>query len=144
MTEIAGAIAALPQATIDVNVLQNPLGHVDFLSGLIRRELGARAPADMVVFLGPASRYWDKIPKDALTTAGQSHARVFYVRYERWGRPFFVSSNSAAMSSRGSLPPSGQPDIISKAVAQLNGKTILIHTPSELARAIHKMEDPRR
>ena len=83
MNEIAGAIAALPQATIDVNVLKNPLGHVDFLAGLIRREFQAADPSDTVIFLGPTSRYWDKLP---VLAAGQSHARVIYVRYERWPR----------------------------------------------------------
>lgn len=145
MKRIAEAIAELPQATIDVNVLKNPMGHVDFLAGLIRGELDRADAAHMVVFLGPTSRYWEKLPKDALPAAGQSHARVFYVRYERWGRLFFSPSDSTRMSSRAPVPPSdptrGQPDIITRAVAQLNGKTMIVHTPAELAAAIRKIED---
>ena len=142
MNRIAGAIAALPQTTIDVNVLKIPLGHVDFLAGMIRRELKAPDPADTVVFLGPTSRYWEKLPKDALP-AGQSRPRFFYVRYERWGRPLVTPG----MPSRAPIPPAdpsrGQPDIISKAVAQLNGKTMIVHTPAELAAAIRKIEERR-
>jgi hypothetical protein len=132
MNRIAGAIAALPQTTIDVNVLKNPLGHVDFLAGLTRGELETPDPADMIVFLGPTSRYWEKLPKDALP-AGQSHPRFFYVRYERWGRLLGPPAD----------PSRGQPDIISKAVAQLNGKTMIVHTPAELAAAIRKIEEKR-
>ena len=147
MNQIAGAIAALPQATIDVNVLKNPRGHVDFLAGMIRRELEAADPVDTIVFLGPTSRYWDKFPKDALSREGKSHPRFFYVRYERWGRPYLGGSDSVRMSPRAPAPPSdpsrGQPDVISRAVAQLNGKTMIVHTPSELAAAIRKIEEKR-
>jgi hypothetical protein len=49
---------------------------------------------------------------------------------------------------RGGLPPfpppaEGQPDIITAAVARLKGKTLVIHTPAELAKAIRKIEDKR-
>jgi hypothetical protein len=145
MNQIAGAIAALPQATIDVKVLKNPLGHVDFLAGMIRREIEAPDPADTIVFLGPTSRYWDKVPKDALSREGQSHARVFYVRYERWVRAYMEPADPAHPRQHvaeigGSR---GQPDIISKAVAQLNGRTMIVHTPAELAAAIRKIEEKR-
>ena len=155
MNRIAGAIAAVPQATVDVNVLKNPLGHVDFLAGMIRRELAASDPADTVLFLGPTSRYLEKLPKDALPAVGQSHARVFYVRYERWGRPTgFVASTETTKRPQAVQPPEdgpfapsessrGQPDIISKAVAQLNGRTFIVHMPAELAAAIRKMEEKR-
>jgi hypothetical protein len=144
MNQISGAIAALPQATIDVNVLKNPRGHVDFLAGMIRRELDAPDPADTIVFLGPTSRYWEKLPKDALPP-GQAHARVFYVRYERWVRAYMEPADPAHPRQHvaeigGSR---GQPDIISRAVAQLNGKTMIVHTPSELAAAIRKIEEGR-
>jgi len=147
MNEIAGAIAALPQATIDVNVLKNPLGHVDFLAGLIRRELEAPDPSETVVFLGPTSRYWGKLPPGALPAAGQAHPRFFYLRYERWSRPYVEPSDPVHMSSRAPVPPTdpsrGQPDIVSRAVAQLSGKTMVVHTPAELAAAIRKIEDTR-
>ena len=144
MNRIADAMAALPQATIDVNVLKNPHGHVEFLAGTIRRELEAVGPGGTVVFLGPTSRYWEKLPKDALPE-GQSRARVFYVRYERWPRLNLEPADPAnarqhVVDIGGSR---GQPDIISKAVAQLKGKTMIVHTPAELATAIHRIENRR-
>jgi hypothetical protein len=41
----------------------------------------------------------------------------------------------------GPAPPSGegQTDIISAAVSRLKGKTLVIHSPAELARAIRKI-----
>jgi hypothetical protein len=40
-------------------------------------------------------------------------------------------------------PSHGQPDIITKAVAQLNGKTLIVHSPAELADAIRTIEGKR-
>jgi hypothetical protein len=60
VTKVADAIAATPQTTVDVGVLKNPFGYVDFLAGVIRRELDAPDPADTVIFLGPTSRYFEK------------------------------------------------------------------------------------
>jgi hypothetical protein len=37
----------------------------------------------------------------------------------------------------------GQSDIISEAVARLQGRTLPIHTPAELAKAIRKIEGQR-
>jgi hypothetical protein len=44
------------------------------------------------------------------------------------------------------MPPpltDGQADIISAAVARLKGKTLTVHSPAELARAIRKIEGRR-
>ena len=49
---IAEAIAALPQTTVDVKLLRNPHGHVEFLAGLIRREFAAPDSADTILFSG--------------------------------------------------------------------------------------------
>jgi hypothetical protein len=40
-------------------------------------------------------------------------------------------------------PPEGQSDIITAAVGRLKGRTLIIHTPAELARAIRKIEGKR-
>jgi hypothetical protein len=172
-SDIAGlgeAIAAFRTTTVDVSVIQNPLGHIDFLSGLIRRELDGLDPADTVVFLGPTSRYGKKVPGSALPTQGQPHTRFFYVRYEApQGRPAAggvslgtyrndgPSSERRSWSlengpsdphssksydlGRGSLPTAqGLPDIITAAVSELKGKTLIIHTPADLAKAIQAIE----
>ena len=153
--KVAGAIDALPQGTVDINLLKNPFGHVDFLAGLIRRELNESHPADTVIFLGPTSRYPNTAPKGSLPDAGESHPRFFYVRYEAPLRPYIGEMPAGRRSAHGSSPAEpatpitrndpfrGLPDIITKAVAQLDGKSLIIHSPAELAGAIRKIEMKR-
>jgi hypothetical protein len=86
------AIAATPQASIDVNLLRDSRGHVDYLMALIGRVLKATGEGDTVIFLGPTSRYRDGVPKDALPVA--AHASFFYVRCE----------NFAPLTSNGAEP----------------------------------------
>ena len=47
-----GSTGALPQGTVDIDLLKNPFGHVDF-----RRQLTGSHPADTVIFPGPTSRF---------------------------------------------------------------------------------------
>ena len=82
LSKVTDAIAGLEQATVDIHVLQKPLGHVDFLTNLIGREIDAPDPADTVVFLGPMSRYGNKISKDALPVRAGGSPHFFYVRYD--------------------------------------------------------------
>jgi hypothetical protein len=148
--KVADSIDAAPQATVDVKVLKNPHGHVDFLAGLIDGELNRPDPADTVVFLGSTSRYADKAPPGAMATVDGSPPRFFYVRYEGLLRPTLgdrstLGSRRLQAEQHGpprlpSDPSHGQPDIITKAVARLNGKTMIVHTPAELAGAIRKIE----
>jgi uncharacterized membrane protein YgcG len=187
----ARAIRSMQQGTVDVHVLQKPLGHVDFLAGLIGREL-ATNPSDNIVFLGPTSRYGNKIPMDVLPAPAEAHPRFFYIRYEA---PRHASSpaeipgvimpdtalpgskdpvspdgpaGSGSSGGRGGggssgggaggggsggrghgghpIPPQalpfgeGQTDVITAAMRRLKGKTLTIHTPADLARAIRKIE----
>ena len=154
ISRVSDAIAATPQASVDVGVLKKPFGPAEFVAGLIRRELDAPEPADIVIFFGPTSRYWDAGPKGMLPISTESHARFFYVRYEAFQLPRTEEPTPSASATRHPslstvdvpLPPPpsgdtrGQADIISKAVAQLNGKTIIIHSPAELAAAIRRIE----
>ena len=75
------AIASAPQASVDVNLLKDPHGHVGYLTAFIRRVLETTGEGDTVIFLGPTSRYRDAVSKDALPPT-ESHPRFFYVRYE--------------------------------------------------------------
>jgi hypothetical protein len=154
IARVSDAIATTPQTSVDVSLLKNPLGHVEFLAGLIRRELDPPDPADTVIFFGPTSRYWDTGPKGTLPAVAEPHTRFFYVRYEAFQLPIIPAElpplgsieHHAASPQPIAIPPlprdpsRGQPDIISRAVAQLNGKTMIIHSPAELADAIRKIE----
>ena len=228
MSKVGDAIAALQLSTVDVHLLQNPLGHVDFLEQLINRELTSDAPVDTVIFLGPPSRYANKIPAAALRTPAFAHPRVFYLQYQGPRRLAMPPNNmdtplpgigqagralqgmptapgtstestdpmsaaapvpprlpppttsqtsstdgtgnstpgstpSPGAGSGGSggggrggrggagrglppMPPAGEhdTDIINTAVARLKGKTLAIHTPAELAKAIRKIEQKKK
>ena len=188
----ADAIRLLQQATVDVQVLQKPLGHVDFLAGLIARERDGPHPADTIVFLGPASRYGNKIPESVLPTPAEGSPRFFYLRYESPHRPVSVpaplaippssTADSGLGTERSATPPpggtpaqpnpvshpvvlsdgsstggrgrgiapvtmsqtvEGQTDVIAAAVGRMKGKTLSIHTPVDLAKAIRKIEGKR-
>ena len=198
--KIAEAIRSLQQTTVDVHLLQKPLGHVDFLAGLIARERDAPNPADTVVFLGPTSRYGNKISERLLPAPAEGTPRFFYVRYEGVRRaavtlaiPGIASADADGNDGRSGAaipdpiapengpgqhaPPSsgmgtgmgggggggrsggrghsidpqpeslpeGQADIITAAVARLKGKTLTIHTPADLAKAIRRIDksEPR-
>jgi hypothetical protein len=187
----ADAIRSLQLATVDVQVLQKPLGHVDFLASLIARERDAPNPADTIVFLGPTSRYGDKIPEGVLPTPAEGSPRFFYLRYESSHRPVSApaaipgvpTADPGLGGARSSGPPSGltpsqpnpvshpvslpdagsaggrgrggsapvtmsqtaegQTDVIAAAVGRLKGKTLTIHTPADLAKAIRRIEGRR-
>lgn len=163
IARLTEAIIAMRTATVDVSVLQNVAGHATFLAGLISRELNAPDAADTVVFLGPTSRYGSKIPNGGVPSQSSAHTRFFYIKCEaqqavpaRSGRPGSSSGTDQWTGESLSDPTvpktydvvwpassgsaQGQPDIITAAVSELKGKTLIIHTPADLAKAIHTIE----
>jgi hypothetical protein len=120
---VAQALNGIELGLVDYHVLQNPKGHVDFLAGLMNLELRAEPPSDVVVFLGPETRYEDKLPPTALEDSHGAAPQVFNFQF----RPYF----------RAGL---GMPDSISRATARLKGKTIIIRTPADFAKAIEQIE----
>jgi hypothetical protein len=80
-----------------------------------------------VLFLGPAARYWDNLPPDALRKSAGRSPRFFYLQY----RPYYRRTSTF-------------PDVITQAVRKLRGKTLAIHSPGEFARAIEQIERPPR
>jgi hypothetical protein len=120
---VAQALDGIELGLVDYHVLQNPKGHVDFLAGLMNQELRAETPSDVVVFLGPETRYEDKLPQAALEDPHGAAPQFFNLQF----RPYF----------RAGL---GLPDSISRATARLKGKTIIIRTPADFAKAIEQIE----
>ena len=107
LDKVVEAINALQLATVDFHVLQKPLGHVDFLSDLVNRELRAPAPSDTVVFLGPPSRYGNRIPESALSKPVSAKPRFFYVQYQGPRRlPFPTAPPDSSSPQLG--PPGGR------------------------------------
>jgi hypothetical protein len=123
LDQVAQALNGLELGRVDYHVLQNPLGHVDFLAGLMNLELSAEAPSDVVVFLGPETRYSDKIPQATLEEPHGAAPQFFFLQF----KPYFRGGPSL-------------PDSITLATARVKGKTIVIRTPADFAKAIEQIE----
>jgi hypothetical protein len=120
---VASAMNRLELGSVDIGVLQNRRGHLDLLADLINQEIGAEQPSDVVLFLGPASRYWDKLPREEIQQLRAGSPRFFYFR-------FLPSFRRAAAF----------PDSIQMAIGRVKGRTSLIYNPGDFARAIDQLE----
>jgi hypothetical protein len=120
---VAEAMDQLELGLVDYRVLQKPRGHIDLLAQLVKQEVEAPSPSDVVVFLGPMSRYVDRIPDEALERPAGAAPRFFYLQY----RPFVHLA--AAL-----------PDSIVSAVSKLKGRTLVISSPGDFARSIAAIE----
>jgi hypothetical protein len=120
---VAQSLNGLELGRVDYHVLQNPRGHVGLLASLMNQELHAETPSDVVVILGPATRYLDNVPQAALEDPHGAVPQFFNFRFKPYLRGDF-----------------DLPDCISLATAKLKGKTIVIRTPADFARAIEQIE----
>jgi len=127
LDQVAQAINDLQLGVVDYRVLQNRRGHVEVLTELVNSEVHAKEPSDVVLFLGPTARYWDNVPQTALEKVDGEGPRFFYFQY----RPFYRRTATL-------------PDVISTLLRRLRGKTMLIHSPNEFAKAIQQLERQAR
>ena len=63
---VADSMTRMELGLVDAKVLQNRRGHVETLAGLVNGELTDASPSDAVIFLGPVSRFDDKLPAEVL------------------------------------------------------------------------------
>ena len=124
MGQVARSIGGLELGKVDYRVLRNRGGHLDLLADLVNGELDAKEPADVVLFLGPQARTVDQVPRDELERPQGAKPRFFYFQY----RPFLMQQQATLTDS------------ITSAVNRLKGRTLIIHTPGEFARAIDQIE----
>ena len=126
MPEVAQAMNTIDLNTVDYQVLQKRQGHVELLAGLMNQELKAERPSDVVLFIGPVSRYEDRVPAELLEKpAGRA--------------PQFIDIQMMPVYG----PPSEAflPDVIRNAISRLGGRNLLVRTPGEFAKAITKLEN---
>ena len=122
--QVARSIGGLELGKVDYGVLRNRVGHLDLLADLVNGELGAKELADVVLFVGPQARTVDQVPRDELERPQGAKPRFFYFQY----RPFMLQQQASL------------PDSINNAVNRLKGRTLIIRTPGEFARAIDQIE----
>lgn len=123
LDQVAQSINTVELGKVDFQVLQNRGGHLDLLADLINGEITAQTPSDVVLFLGPMARFSDKVPSEELEKPAGATPRFYYLQY----RSLFPQ-------------PSVLPDVITHAVAKLKGKTLVIHSPGDFAKAIDQVE----
>lgn len=125
--DVAKSIDELELGLVDIKVLQNQRGHVDLLTEILEHEVSTAQPSEVILFLGPGTRYFDKLPPSSLEPAASAPARFVFFQLH----PLF----------RGGPPPqSNFPDSISQTIARLKGKTLHIRTPADFAKAIRQLE----
>jgi hypothetical protein len=123
LDNVAQSISQLELGSVNYHVLQKPQGYLDLLASVVNREIGAQPTADAVLFLGPLARFTGKFPAAWLGAAAPASQHFFYFQYRPVVNPQLVWSDS-----------------ISQAVTQLHGKTYVIHSPVDFAKAIAQLE----
>jgi hypothetical protein len=123
MPDVAAAMNAIDLTTVDYKILQNRRGHVDLLADMVNHELEADPPSDLVLVIGPTSKFLDRMPANLLEQPSGP-------------APRFVNVQIIPLM----LTPSTLPDLIHNAVARLGGKTVPVHSPGEFAKVIARLE----
>jgi hypothetical protein len=117
--DLSHALRKLALGTVSYQVLQDLQGASRLIAEMADQEIAAARPSDVVIFLGPTSRFTEK-PKPELLNGAKNGPRFFYFEYYPWlGHDF--------------------PDSISHLTKALHGTTYQIHSPGELGKGIQKM-----
>jgi len=124
MLEVVDAMNAIELGTVDYTVLQNRKGHVDLVADLVNQEMQSPDPSDVVLVVGPMSRFFDRVPAELL------HARS-------GPAPRFLNLRIIPIVPE----PASFPDVIHNAIAHVGGKTVSVHSPGEFAKAIARLEE---
>ncbi len=123
MAQVSEAMASIELGMVDFQTLQNRRGHVDLIADLVNQEIEAEPRSDVVLFLGPGARHFESMPQGSLEKPDGHGPQFYYFEIA----PFFRQT--------------AQPvDTIKSTIGRLGGKTILIHTPGEFAKAIERLE----
>ncbi|MEO8128987.1 MAG: hypothetical protein ABI822_17925 [Bryobacteraceae bacterium] len=122
LDKVAQSINGLELGLVDYQILRSRRSSAVFLADLIDRELAAPQQSDVALFLGPASRFADKVPQPAVDDKAS---------------PYFYQFQFAPPFRRGA---DNFPDTISQTISKRKGKTIVVHNPGEFAKAIDQLE----
>jgi hypothetical protein len=120
--KLAESLRTLELGTVSYRVLQQRQGWLDLLLDYANRELIAADPSDVVVILGPRTRYFAEVPRRKLKERETPNPHFYYFEY----LPGFF---------RGSQFP----DALGSLTKRLDGTVYEILSPGDLARSIEKM-----
>ncbi|HLG99890.1 MAG TPA: hypothetical protein VKX49_26510 [Bryobacteraceae bacterium] len=121
--QAAQSLTTLQLQLVDYSVLKNRRGHIDLLENLLKQELRAPDPPDAAIVIGPATRYFDKVPQADFEQPSGNSPLFFYLAYKPYMRQ-----------------RAEPPDSIQQALKRVHGKKLDIRTPDDFARAIKQVE----
>lgn len=120
LPNLATALRRLELGTVSYHTLQDQQGWSALLAKLVNDEQAADQLSNAVIFLGPRIRVEQKVPREMLKL-GRTTPRLFYFEYfPTFGHDF--------------------PDTIHYLTTACKGTVLKMHTPSELADGIQKMQ----
>jgi hypothetical protein len=135
---------------VTVRELQDQPGPWGLLANLIRREIYAQVPSDTVLFLGPRIAPLDKMPARLLEGEKGSAQRFFYLQYRLAANPIYYGvPTNMGNNPHDNTPPFFRPepritpevsDPIDLLIARLKGKTLMVHSPLDFAKAIETIK----
>jgi hypothetical protein len=161
--DLRQAIFGTQVGVASVDMLRNPKGHIALMADLVKEELHSLEPSSAVVFLGAIAWQKDKPPPDAVETPAEGAPPFFYLQYrypvpiglearrsvstglpdasESVSHPTGVQSSPQKVVSPGpvDIRSGPEPDTIERLMPLLHGKTLVVHTPSEYAKAIQQI-----
>ena len=121
-SDLGQAMRSLELGTVSYEVLQRRQGSLELLSQLANVEREEERPADVVIFMGPHTRFSEKIERELLQPSRSGTPQFFYLEYIP---PWMLGAEF--------------PDSIEYLMKALDGTSFKIHSPNELATAMQKM-----
>jgi hypothetical protein len=136
---------------VTVHELQDQPGPWGLLANLIRREIHTQDPSGTVLLLGPRMAPLDKIPAHLLEDEKGSAQRFFYVQYRLSANPIYyafppeMANIQPTKAPRPTFVPDERltpevADPIELLLARLKGKTLMVHSPVEFAKAVETIK----
>lgn len=118
--KLVEALETLELGTVSYKNLQRRAGWLELLLKLLSEQSQKQQSPDAIVFLGPANRILEKIPREYLESCQNFGNRVFYFEYYPYVGAEF-------------------PDTIHQLTNTCRGNVYKIHTAADFAEAIEKM-----
>jgi hypothetical protein len=120
--KLAESLRTLELGTVSYRVLQQRQGWLDLLLDYANKELIAADPSDVVIILGPRTRYYAEVPRRKFKGRETPNPHFYYFEY-----------------FPGYFRGSHLPDALSSLTKRLDGTVYEIYSPGDLARSIQKM-----